>query len=243
MTTALVGLGGAWPPVAIAADVLTPIDLRQVKVGGEIGRRIDVTINNNLLVLKADKDFLAPFRAKKARDGYIGLGKLIDAAVRFAAYTKDERVLALKKHLVDETIKTQEPDGYIGMMAAPARISGMWDICELGYVILGLTSDYHYFGQKQSLDAARKAADYLLQHWSTIPADWPQQTHVATHVSVTGLERAMLMLYQETGDERYLELLRPAAGLARVGLGHRRRTARLDRRPRVCLRGPLPGAA
>ena len=193
----------AWPVGAMAADVLAPIDLRQIKVGGEMGRRIDVTIDNNLLVLKADKDFLAPFRAKKARDGYIGLGKLIDAAVRFAAYTKDARVLALKKHLVDETIKTQEPDGYMGVMEAPARISGMWDICELGYVILGLTSDYHYFGEKRSLAAARKAADYLVAHWSTIPADWPQQTHVATHVSVTGLERAMLLLSQETGDERY----------------------------------------
>lgn len=84
----------AWPAAATAADVLAPIDLRQVKVGGEIGRRIDVTIDNNLLVLKADRDFLAPFCAKKVRTGYVGLGKLIDAAVRFAAYTKDARVLA-----------------------------------------------------------------------------------------------------------------------------------------------------
>ncbi len=192
VTTVPMGLAGAWSPVAIAADALAPLDLRQIKVGGEIGRRIDVTINNNLLVLKADRDFLAPFRAKKLRDGYIGLGKLIDTAVRFAAYTKDDRVLALKRHLVEETLKTQEPDGYIGIMAAPARIAGMWDVCELGYVIFGLTSDYHYFGEKRSLDAARKAADYILGHWSLIPADWPRQTHVATHVSVTGLERALL---------------------------------------------------
>jgi DUF1680 family protein len=219
VATVLAGLIGAWPPVAIAGDVLAPIDLRQIKVGGEMGRRIDVTINNNLLVLKADQDFLAPFRAKKDRDGYIGLGKLIDTAVRFAAYTKDDRVLALKKHLVDETIKTQEPDGYIGIMAAPARIAGMWDVCELGYVIFGLTSDYHYFGEKRSLEAARKAADYILQRWSTVPTDWPQKTHVATHVSVTGLERALLTLYQETGDERYLEFCLRQRALAAWDLG------------------------
>jgi hypothetical protein len=200
LAAALTAIGSS---AANAGDVLAPIDLRQIKVGGEIGRRIGVTIDNNLLVLKADEDFLAPFRAKKGRSGYVGLGKLIDAAVRLAAYTGDARVSALKRHLVEETIKTQEPDGYIGIMEAPARISGMWDICELGYVILGLTSDHHYFGQQRSLAAARKAADYLISHWSTIPADWPRQTHVATHVSVTGLERAMLMLYQETGDERY----------------------------------------
>ena len=209
----------AWPAAATAADVLAPIDLRQVKVGGEIGRRIDVTIDNNLLVLKADRDFLAPFRAKKVRTGYVGLGKLIDAAVRFAAYTKDARVLALKKHLVDETIKTQEPDGYIGIMEGPARISGMWDICELGYVILGLTSDHQYFREQRSLEAARKAADYLLGHWSTIPADWPQQTHVATHVSLTGLERAMLLLYQETGDQRYRNFCTRERALPQWDLG------------------------
>ena len=97
-----------------AADKLTPADLDQVRAGGEIGRRIDVTVNNNLLVLDADKDFLAPFVRRERGSGYIGLGKLIDATVRFAAYTGDVRVLALKKHLVDKTIELQKDDGYVG---------------------------------------------------------------------------------------------------------------------------------
>jgi uncharacterized protein len=188
---------------ATAADVLTPLDLRQVKVGGEIGRRIDVTVNNNLLVLDADKDFLAPFRVKKAPADYIGLGKLIDAAVRFAAYTNNEKVLSLKKHLVDEIIKAQEPDGYIGMLAPSSRMWSLWDVHEMGYLIYGLTSDYHYFGEKRSLEAARRAADYILARWSTMPANWDQQNHVATHVSVTGLERTLLILSRESGDPRY----------------------------------------
>ena len=111
-----------------ASDSLTPIDLGRVSIGGEIGRRIDVTISNNLLVLDAEWDFLAPFRTKTAAEGYVGLGKLIDAAVRFAAYSKNEKVIALKKHLVEETIKTQQSDGYVGMLAAPSRITGLWDI-------------------------------------------------------------------------------------------------------------------
>ncbi|MBM3889942.1 MAG: hypothetical protein FJ388_12575, partial [Verrucomicrobia bacterium] len=106
------------------ADELTPLDLRQVKAGGEIGRRIEVTVTNNLLVLNADKDFLPPFVEKKAKSGYVGLGKLIDATVKFAANTGDERVVALKKRLVERTIATQEADGYIGMMAPDARVAG-----------------------------------------------------------------------------------------------------------------------
>src|ERR1017187_3187300 len=69
----------------LGADVLRPIGLRDVRVGGEIGRRIDITITNNLLVLDADRDFLPPFKTKSGENGYIGLGKLIDATVKLAA--------------------------------------------------------------------------------------------------------------------------------------------------------------
>ncbi len=198
--------GHVGPVVAAARDdALQALDLRQVKVGGEIGRRIDVTVRNNLLVLDAEKDFLAHFRDKTAHEGYIGLGKLVDAAVRLAAYTNDEKVIALKRRLVEETIQTQQPDGYIGMMAVPARMWGLWDIHEMGYIIYALTSDYHYFGQQRSLDAARKAADYILARWTQKPADWPQKFHWATSVALTGVERTLLALYREGGDRRYLD--------------------------------------
>jgi hypothetical protein len=52
--------------VSVSADVLSPVDVRQVKVGGEIGRRIDVTCANNLMVLDLDKDFLPPFQVNYA---------------------------------------------------------------------------------------------------------------------------------------------------------------------------------
>ena len=38
----------------LAAESLTPLDVRKVKVGGEMGRRIEVTVANNLLALNAD---------------------------------------------------------------------------------------------------------------------------------------------------------------------------------------------
>ena len=84
------------PGILGAADVLAPLDLSSVKLGGELGRRIDVTVANNLLVLDADPDFLAPFREKTKNTGYIGLGKLLDATVRLAAYAGDPRLAALK---------------------------------------------------------------------------------------------------------------------------------------------------
>lgn len=190
---------------AFGADRLLPLNLSDVRVGGEIGRRIDITITNNLLVLDADRDFLPAFRAKSNRDGYIGLGKLIDATVKLAAYSRDPRALALREHLVTETLKAQEADGYIGIMTSAQRVHSLWDIHEMGYLIWALLTDYQYFGDGRSLAAARKAADYLRRNWSSLPADWGRGTDVAPHVAVTGIERTMLALYRQTQQIDYLD--------------------------------------
>jgi DUF1680 family protein len=202
------------PSLAGASDALVPVDAREIRVGGEIGRRIDVTVHNNLLVLNVEKDFLQPFQQRKEKDGYIGLGKLILSAVRMAAYTHDEQVIAWKYRLVAATIATQESDGYIGLCVPASRITELWDVHELGYIAAGLLSDYEFFHREASLVAARKAADYLLRNWDRIPADWARRTDVATHVAVTGTDRTLLEFYRVTGDARYLDFLLNRRGLA-----------------------------
>ncbi|OHB76388.1 MAG: hypothetical protein A2W31_09710 [Planctomycetes bacterium RBG_16_64_10] len=193
--------------------------IEQVAVRGEIGRRIDITMKNNLLVLDADRDFLHPFQEKTRADGYIGLGKLIDAAVRFAAYSGDDRVIRLKDHLIDAVIRAQEPDGYLGMLAADQRVTQLWDLHEVGYLIYGLCTDYEYDQHARSLQAARQAADYVLRQWPQVKSDWGQRTGVATHVAVTGLERALLRLGRLTGDSKYVDFCRNERALATWDLG------------------------
>lgn len=213
---------GASPSAASAGDVMTPLDLTQVRVGGEIGRRIELTVKKNLLALDIEKDFLPPFRAKTSgRNSYIALGKNIDAAVRFAAYTKDEKVIALKKRLIEETIKTQDPDGYIGTMNPQARFVQPWDIHEMGYILKGLTSDYHFFKEKRSLDAACKLADYFLRRWPELPPDWPLENGkgVSDLIGMTGFELCLLSLYHETGDRRYLDFCVKERALPQWDLG------------------------
>ncbi len=203
----LISLNGLSQNKAFASktqDQLTPIGITNIHVGGEIGRRIGVTIENNILRLDVDKDFLPSFQKKKS-EGYIGLGKVIDAVARMAAYTNDERVISLKNHMVGEIIKWQEPDGYLGNMAPSDRMWKLWDIHEVGYLINGLVTDYKFFGDKKSLDAARKGADYLLKNWSSMPANWEDSCGVADRVAITGIHRTILTLYGLTSDKRYLE--------------------------------------
>jgi len=188
-------------------DAMSPIELSRVKVGGEIGRRIDVTVQNNVLALDVEKDFLQPFRDRKRQDGYIGLGKLIDSLVHFARYTGEERIVSLKKRVVGETLKTQEADGYIGVMVPDKRMWSLWDVHEMSYLVYGLTSDYEHFGEAASLEAARKLADFIIRRWSAEPDRVPGGGEITLHMAVTGLEPALLALHRATKDGRYLDFV------------------------------------
>jgi len=190
---------------AFEADALRAADVRDVKVQGEIGRRIDITIANNLMVVDLDHDFLDPFRKRSAKDGYIGLGKTIDAAVRLAAYSQDPRVIERKEYLVRETIATQEPDGYIGMLVPESRMWICWDVHEMSYLIYGLAMDHRFFKTQPSLDAARKLADYIIARWTAEPEKVPGGGELMDYMAFTGLESAMLALYTECGDSKYLD--------------------------------------
>jgi hypothetical protein len=159
-----------------------------------------------LLKIDVDKDFLYSFQHKNiSNEGFVGVGKLIDATVKLAIITGDEKVVALKKHLVDEIIKAQEADGYIGNMKAANRMTKMWDIHEMGYIIYGLVIDFELFGEKKSLESAQKAANYIINNWSLIDSEWEKSVNIAKHVGITGIQRTMLLLFNITGDKTYLE--------------------------------------
>ena len=86
----------------------------------------------------------------------------------------------------------------------------LWDIHEMSYIILGLMNDYRYFGERSSLEAARKTADYILRRWSSKPSDWPP---LVLHLCVLGVDHSMLSLHRETKDPRYLDFCLHQRGL------------------------------
>jgi DUF1680 family protein len=167
-----------------------------VKIGGEIGRRIDLTINGNIKCLNLENDFMKPFVTKKDNGGFIGIGMFLDAAARLAAYSGDNEMLAIKNRIVDLLISHQEDDGYIGFLRADSRLWNAWDVHEMVYIITGLLSDYTFFGQERSLNAAIRTADYILDRWSGRPVTFGD-------FYLLGIDKAMLALYKVTGEERF----------------------------------------
>jgi hypothetical protein len=45
-------------------DAHSPVDVRMLTIGGELGRRIDLTAEKNLLALDVDRAFLAPLQGR-----------------------------------------------------------------------------------------------------------------------------------------------------------------------------------
>lgn len=196
-----------------AADLLQPLDLRQVKVGGVIGEHIDATIKGNLLLADIENDFLKPFRNKTAGSGFVGVGMTLDAIVHFAAYTGSPEVLALKDRVIQGLLDVQEADGYIGMMKQEQRVRALWDIHEMSYIMQGLAANHRIFGDQASLDAACRIADCIIRQWTAEP-EAIGQWDITTYMGVTGLEPALLMLHDATGEAKYLDFCVHFRGLA-----------------------------
>ena len=194
-------------------DALQPVRLTRSELSGEIGRRINDLIYKNYMVLDLERDFLDPFRNRSAtkQRQYIGIGKVIDAGSKFTAYTGDPEVRKRTARLIDELMKTRDPDGYLGhMQAEPGGRQNYrnWILHDQEYALLGLTDNWRYCGEQKSLEYARQLADYIL-------AVFPKNPH-PDEVCTAGLPEAMLTLYGCTGDSRYREF----AGNARHGYSH-----------------------
>ena len=186
---------------------LSLIDPSHITVDGEIGRRFMLTIKKNLLQLDVDK-FLRPFTERKVTTGpqgfgqYTGIGKLIDASVHFGLYCRDaavtRKVLAFKDHLIGELLKTQMADGYIGCLSVSDRMKVSYDLHEQGYIVMGLANNAGYYNCSASLEAAIKAADFLITNW---PKEW--RTDRSLTLTTLGVPEGFNALSEVSGDQKY----------------------------------------
>lgn len=186
-------------------DPLQPVRLTKPQLSGEIGRRIDDVIYKNFMVIDLERDFLDPFRhrppTEPPKDGrrYVGVGKVIDAGAKFAAFTGDPEVARRTTRLIDELMKTRDPDGYLGHM--PVEPDGAqnyrnWILHDQEYALLGLVEHFRYRGDEKSLQYARELADYICR-------TFPKAPH-PENICTAGLPESMLALYACTGEPRYL---------------------------------------
>jgi DUF1680 family protein len=202
----------------VAPDRMAPIAIRQVHVEGLIGERIQRTIDNNILQLDWDHDFLKPFEDKIGpKDAsYIGLGKTLEGLVRLTAYQPTAALQTLRRRVIDRILTRQLDDGYLGMFAPPSRIHGLWDVHEMAYLVKALIVNNELFEERESLSAAIRIADYVIEHL-TDEMELNGWTHSVLLVTL-GLDRALLALYRVTGEQRFLDFVTHKQQLANWNL-------------------------
>lgn len=196
------------------AELWKPVPLGDVRVGGVIGERIALTVTNNLMKLDLERDFIDQFRTKSGKKGFIGTGNVIEALVCLAKYTGDPDVLARKRRLVDAIIAAQEPGGYIGCMDKARRTWFAWDVEDVGFILDGLVLDWLHFGEKRSLEAAKRAGEDVLAQWRTTKPPKDYDALIYDKELLMGLGHGMWALFEATGDRRYADFVSETRGYA-----------------------------
>jgi len=125
--------------------------------------------------------------------------------VFFAAYGRDPVVIQLKHRILDAILATQEADGYIGQfIVEPGNRQLPTDFAfeDGAYLSLALANDALYFGDKTSLNAARRLVRCMVK------ADRDRADRETRSFSGIGLTDAALTLYRITNEEEFLDIAR-----------------------------------
>ena len=140
-------------------------------------------------------------------------GKYLTSAILAYRLDPDERLRAQLDGFVDALIGVQDDDGYLGPFPRSERLIGrtadgkgaLWDLWGHYHAILGLLLWYRQVGYRPALDAACRAADCVCRKFldgreRVIDAGAEEMNMAISH--------GLCLLYQETGEERYLRLVR-----------------------------------
>ena len=175
----------------------------RITVGGEIGRRIEITIANNLLQLDIEHDFLAPLRKKTG--AFVGIGMLLNTMTRLAAFSGDQRVAFLRDNLVAALIQLQDPSGYIGTKAQEKRLWEAFDVDEVFQILSGLVAHYRLTRNAGSLAGATRLGRFVLNRFSTEPEEAAKERWLCDTLLFLGLELGLLDLYAVCNEKTFLD--------------------------------------
>lgn len=184
-------------------DVFYSLSPGAVHVGGWIGNRMDITVENRVMEQDIEK-LVFPFRERKNGSWDTEYwGKWFTSMAYTYWYQPTDSHRAKMDEAVDKLIETQTKDGQITGFAPEEQLGRNWDLWGRKYALHGLILHYDMTGDKKSLKAAQKAADYIAErvekgmNIAEQCVDWHggiQSTVIITEFS---------QLYERTGNERY----------------------------------------
>ena len=189
--------------VAVTAQNTAPY-VKEIKIDGYLGTRINQSITGRIMAQDLDH-IIEPFKHKEETQKWQSefWGKWMLGACEAYKYNQDPKLLEKIKYGVDELLKTQLPNGYIGNYSSEAQLKE-WDIWGRKYSLLGLQAYYSITKDKHVLDACVKMANHLMTQVG------PGLTDIATAGNYRGMAAGSILepivyLYKNTGDSKYLD--------------------------------------
>lgn len=186
---------------------------------GPIEQRLAANLEQWLLVApQANPAMLEMFRDRLPRRNLVPwagefAGKYLTSAVLAYRLTPDERLRAQLDRFVDEFIACQDADGYLGPFPRAERLTGktadgkhaLWDVWGHYHGMLGLLLWYQEAGYRPALEACCRAADHLCVRF----LDTGERVRDARAEEMNmAVAHVLGLLYLETGEPRYLRLMR-----------------------------------
>ena len=184
------------------STVYSPI--KQIKIAGYIGQRIDDCITHRVKAQDVDH-LVEPFRHHEETSRWQSefWGKWIQGAIASYRYNRDPELYTIIKDAAEKLMATQQPNGYIGNYAPEYQLQ-QWDIWGRKYTSLGLIAWYDLSGDKKALDAACRLIDHLMTQVGPGKVNIVETGNYVGMPSSSILEPVMY-LYNRTKEERFLE--------------------------------------
>ncbi|CAL1520172.1 beta-L-arabinofuranosidase domain-containing protein [Chitinophaga sp. MM2321] len=177
---------------------------QSAQLNGYLGMKLDAAYQNRILA-QDDNRLVAPFR-NRTEDHLWQTefwGKWFTSAVQAYSYLPEKRLGTVLDKTVPLLLNTQTPDGYIGNYADKNRLE-QWDIWGQKYTLLGLLAYYDLKHDMQTLKAARRMADYLINELALRKALIVQQGNYYG-MAATSILKPVVMLYARTNEKKYLD--------------------------------------
>jgi len=198
------------PPAAVIENKWQP--LPTLSESGFLGHHVDLWRNTRLWYVYESNFLLKGFENPPGEHLWQGehVGKWLHAATLDYETTHDPKLLKAMQETVDRLLKAQVTNGYLGTYSeekrfykAPGDKTG-WDIWTERYTIYGLLAYEKHHPDPRILEACKKIGDLLID---TYGEEMNDITKYGTRqgLSSTTLLESIVMLYERTGDKKYLE--------------------------------------
>ena len=214
---------------APVADVMKTPALRNVRLGGYPAQKLNDLVRERYTSAFAQKDIFGEARQAfiDRDDDFLGhggywrgefWGKLMIGAARLADYLQDPAFTQFAKDECHRLMATQDADGYIGSYADKTLVSPdgetkkvynwlpVWNIWNRKYAMWGMLMAYKTTGDKAILASVTRQMDQLM----SMLKEKGLRLHDTGCGGMNGLPsmsilKPLVMLYEETGDRRYLD--------------------------------------